>query len=75
MKKRIKINYIFILALITMLTSGGLLMHDLLIYGIIPLFKGNFYMITYLGLFIDICAIFLLESSLQYVNDTIKKTV
>lgn len=75
MKKRIKLNYIFILALITMFTSGGLLIHDLLVYGIVPLFRGNFYMITYLGLFIDISALFLLEASLQYVNDTIKKTV
>lgn len=75
MKRKIKINYIFIIAIITGLISGGLLIHDLLFYGILPLFKGNFYMITYFGLFIDISALFLLEASIQYVNDTIKKTV
>lgn len=75
-KKKIKINFLSVLALILAILSGSLLLHDMFIYAIIPLAKGNFYMLTYFGFFVDMYALFLLESSIQYlVEVSNKKTV
>lgn len=67
-KKIKKVNYFNILVLITMILSSCLLLHDLIAYAIIPLFSGKFYMVTYFGLFIDISALFLLESAIQLIK-------
>lgn len=67
-KKIKKVNYFNILVLITMILSSCLLLHDLIAYGIIPLFSGKFYMVTYFGLFIDISALLLLESAIQVIK-------
>lgn len=67
-KKIKKINYFNILVLITMIISSCLLLHDLICFAIIPLFSGKFYMLTYFGLFVDLSAMLLLESSLQIIK-------
>ena len=67
-KKR-KINYFNILIFITMIISGGLLIHDFIFWGIVPVFSGKFYQLTYFGLFIDVIAIAMLDLSVRYIKE------
>lgn len=67
-KKR-KINYFNILIFITMIISGGLLIHDFIFWGIVPVFSGAFYQLTYFGLFIDVIAIAMLDLSVRYIKE------
>lgn len=69
MKKKIKIKYFNIFIIISMILASILLIHDLFIFAIIPFFTGKFYMVTYLGMFIDLSALIILEVSLQIIKD------
>ena len=71
MKKKVKrkINRLNTLVFVSLLISGGLLLHDFIVYGIIPLFNGKFYMVSYFGLFIDFIAFMMLEASVQYIKE------
>ena len=67
-KKR-KINYSNILIFITMLISGTLLIHDFIFWGIVPVFSGTFYQLTYFGFFINVIAIAMLDLSVRYIKE------
>lgn len=67
--KRTRINYFNILVFITMIISGGLLIHDFIFWGIVPVFSGTFYQLTYFGLFIDVIAIAMLDLSVRYIKE------
>lgn len=66
---RRKFNYFNILVFITMIISGALLIHDFIFWGVIPMFTGTFYQLTYFGLFIDVIAIIMLDVSVQYIKE------
>lgn len=69
MKKKIKINIFNLLVLIGFILASILIIHDLIVYAIIPFFSGKFYMVTYLGMFIDMSALALIEVSIQIIKD------
>lgn len=71
-KRKVKINYLFLLAIGSLIIGSFVILHDIIFYIIIPFSTGDFYMITYLGMFIDISALFLIEASLQYIESIIK---
>lgn len=68
-KKKIKINFFNIFVLASVILAGFTLLHDLLVWGIIPLFTGQFYCLTYFGLFVDLAAIFILEAGYQVMEE------
>ncbi len=68
-KKKIKINFFNIFVLASVILAGFTLLHDLLVWGIIPLFTGQFYCLTYFGLFVDFAAIFILEAGYQVMEE------
>lgn len=68
-----KIKWFNILVFITTLISGGVLLHDFIVWGIIPLFSGNFFMLTYFGFLVDLVALFMLEASIQYIKEWFSK--
>ena len=68
-KKKIKINFFNIFVLASVILAGFTLLHDLLVWGIIPLFTGQFYCLTYFGLFVDFAAIFILEAGFQVMEE------
>lgn len=68
---RRKLNYFNILVFITMIISGTLLIHDFIFWGVIPVFSGTFYQLTYFGLFIDVIAIGMFDLSIQYIKEKI----
>lgn len=70
--KKIKINFFNIVILITAIISSVLLIHDFLFWGVIPMFTGNFYCLTYFGMFLDLIAIGLLECSIQIMSEWFK---
>ena len=67
--KKTRINYFNILVFITMILSGALLIHDFIFWGIVPVFSGTFYQLTYFGLFIDVIAIAMLDLSVHYIKE------
>ena len=69
MKKKIKIKFFNLFILISMILASILLIHDLLVFAIIPFFTGKFYMVTYLGMSIDLSALALIEVSIQVIKD------
>lgn len=68
-KRIVKINLFKLLVLITIIISGGLLIHDFIFWGVLPVFSGTFYQLTYFGLFIDVMAIALLDISIQLFKE------
>ena len=79
MKKKIKkrrsnyrISPFKVLVFISFLLASTLLIHDFIFWGIIPMFKGEFYQLTYLGLFLDLSAFFIIEVSIQCFKEWTK---
>ena len=68
-KRIVKINLFKLLVLITIIISGGLLIHDFIFWGLLPVFTETFYQLTYFGLFIDIIAIAMLDISVQLFKE------
>lgn len=71
-KSNYKISPFKCLVFINFLLASGLLIHDFIFWGIIPMFKGQFYQLTYLGLFLDLGAFFIVEVSAQCFKEWIK---
>lgn len=69
MKKKIKINLFNLVSLITMIICSALLIHDFIFWGVIPMFSGVTYQLTYFGLFLDVIAIGLLELNIQLIKE------
>jgi len=67
--KKVKLNIFNIIVLITMLGAGALLIHDFIFWGVIPMFSGITYQLTYFGLLIDLTCIALLEVSIQLIKE------
>ncbi len=72
MKKRVKANVFNILVLITAIISKYCIAHDLIVLGIMPLFTKNLVSLTYTGVLLDICAIFMLDASIQIIEGWLK---
>ena len=68
-KKKFKLNYFNIFIVITILISGGILLHDLINWAIIPLFNGDFYCLSYASFFLDLMSAFALEAGIQCLGD------
>ena len=67
--KRTKLNLFNIVVLISMLGASALLIHDFIFWGVIPMFSGEAYALTYFGLFLDLIAIAVLEASIQLIKE------
>lgn len=72
MKRKVKINLFNLLVLVTAIISSYCIAHDFVILGIIPLFTKNLVSLTYTGAIIDICAIFMLDASVQIIEEWLK---
>lgn len=67
--KRIKLNPMNAVVLITTFIALYVLIHDFLVWGIIPMFSREYIQLTYLGMFEDILAIFALEINSQIIKE------
>lgn len=67
--RKFKFNFFNITMLFTAIVCVILLVHDFIFWGVIPMFSGVFYQITYFGLFLDVLAIGLLEMSIQFIKE------
>lgn len=61
-----------IFMLVSMILAITLLIHDLLVWGIFPLFTGNFILVTYFGMFTDFFAIAILYVTHYYFKELFK---
>lgn len=68
-KKRFKLNFFNAWLLISSGLCVYLLGHDFLFWGVIPMIKGEFYQLTYFGMFLDLTAIAMLEMNLQLMKE------
>lgn len=71
-KTTYKISPFKVFVFINFLIASGLLIHDFIFWGIIPMFNGEFYQLTYLGLFLDLSAFFIIEISVQCFKEWMK---
>ena len=71
-KSNYKISPFKCLVMLNFLLASALLIHDFIFWGIVPLFKGQFYQLTYLGLFIDFSAFLLIDISIQCFKEWTK---
>lgn len=71
-KTTYKISPFKVFVFINFLIASGLLIHDFIYWGIIPMFNGEFYQLTYLGLFLDLSALFIVEISVQCFKEWMK---
>lgn len=71
-KTTYKISPFKVFVFINFLIASGLLIHDFIFWGIIPMFNGVFYQLTYLGLFLDLSAFFIIEVSVQCFKEWMK---
>lgn len=67
-KKRYKIDYFKVLVVINFIICSSLLIHDFVFWGIIPMFTGVYYQLTYVGLFIDLSALMIVDLSIQLIK-------
>lgn len=67
-KKRYKIDYFKVFVVINFILCSALLIHDFVFWGIIPMFTGVFYQLTYMGLFIDLSALMIVDVSIQLIK-------
>ncbi len=72
MKSKVKLNLFNLLVLVTAIVSSCCIVHDFIILGIIPLFTKNLVSLTYTGAIIDICAVFMLDASIQIIEGWFK---
>ena len=54
---------------VSMLISIYLLVHDFIFWGVVPMFSGVTYQLTYLGMFLDVVAIGLIDLSIQFIKE------
>jgi len=71
-KKKYKISLFKVFVFLNFLLCSGLLIHDFIFWGIIPMFKGVFYQLTYLGLFMDFASILIVDVSIQCFKEWTK---
>lgn len=64
-----KLSFFEIVILISIILAVTILTHDFIFWAVMPLFTGNFYCLTYTGLFVDIFCIFVLEAGTQYFKE------
>ena len=69
-KARIKINFFNVFMLASACLGAYVLIHDLLVWAIIPLFTGDFVMLTYFGMFVDLTALGLIELTVQMIKES-----
>lgn len=73
-KKKYKLSLFNIIAILSVIGAAILLIHDLLVWAIIPLFTTHeFFMITYFGFFVDMIAMFVLDTGWDYLKEEMEK--
>lgn len=58
-----------IVVLLSILIAFLILLHDFIVWALLPVFTGNFLTLTYTGLFVDLLCAFVLESGIQYIKE------
>lgn len=70
--KRVRITIVNLSMLSVLAASGVLLLHDCFIWGIKPLFTGEFILLTYFGFFADMFAFWCFVSAKNYFKEFYK---
>ena len=68
-KKKIKVNFFNAFMLLTAAIGAGVLLYDLIVWAIIPVFNGEFICMTYFGMFVDLFALGLVELGIQCLEE------
>lgn len=69
-KRKFKLNLFHTFMFISACIGAFVLIHDFIVWAIIPLFTGKFIMLTYFGMFIDLIAIFLIDITIQCIKES-----
>lgn len=71
-RKKYRISLFKVFIVMNFLLCSGLLIHDFIFWGIVPMFKGEFYQLTYLGLFLDFASVLIVDASIQCFKEWTK---
>lgn len=68
--KKFKLNLFHTFMFLSACIGAFVLIHDFIVWGILPLFNGEFITLTYFGMFIDLIAIGLIEITIQNIKES-----
>lgn len=68
-RKKLHINIPNLIVLVSIIIAFLILLHDFIVWALLPIFTGNFLTLTYTGLFVDLLCAFVLESGIQYIKE------
>ena len=68
--KKFKLNLFHTFMFLSACIGAFVLIHDFIVWGILPLINGEFITLTYFGMFIDFIAIGLIEITIQNIKES-----
>lgn len=68
--KKFKLNLFHTFMFLSACLGAFVLIHDFIVWAIIPLFTGDFIMLTYFGMFVDLTAILLIDMTIQCFKES-----
>lgn len=68
--RKIKINLFHLIMFASACFGLGVLIHDFIVWALIPFFTGDFVMLTYYGMFVDLLAIFIIDLTIQCIRES-----
>ena len=67
--KKTKVNWFNAFILVSAIGCALLLIHDFIVWGIVPFFTRDYIQLTYTGMFVDLFTFFGLEMAMQILED------
>lgn len=69
-KKKFKLNLFHLIMFISSCLGLGILIHDFIVWALIPFFTGDFVMLTYYGMFVDLLAVLVIDLTIQCIKES-----
>lgn len=69
-KRKLKLNLFHVLMFLSACLGVYILIHDFIVWAIIPLFTGKVVILTYFGMFVDLSAMAIIELTIQCIKES-----
>ena len=69
-KNKKRLNLFHLLMFASSCFALGILIHDFIVWGVMPLFTGETICLTYFGLFVDLTAMGMIELTIQCIRES-----
>ena len=68
--RKIKFNLFHLIMFASACFALGVLIHDFIFWGVMPLFTGETICLTYFGFFVDLLAILIIDLTIQCIRES-----